>query len=67
MEFKVEFHQVYIWALKDLDQKWYDLPYLATNDAILEVLKRWPTDWHSPSDLTVETSKSMEKQKKEET
>jgi len=39
VEFKADFHHVYIWARKDLDQKWYDIPYLATDDAIIEVLK----------------------------
>lgn len=64
-KFKVDFHHVYIRARKDLDQKWYDIPYLATDDAIVKVLKHWPTDWHTSLDLATRTSKSSEKQKKE--
>jgi len=39
VEFKEDFHCIYIKARKDLQQKWSDLPYLATDDAILETIK----------------------------
>jgi len=42
-DFKANFHYVEIWVRKDPQQKWFDLPYLATDDAIEEVVKRWPT------------------------
>lgn len=29
-------------------QKWYDLLYLATNDAIDAVLDQWPVEWCLP-------------------
>jgi len=38
VNFKANFHHVSIHAQKDLDKKWYDLPYLATKDAITAVL-----------------------------
>lgn len=34
VEFKVDFHRIYIRARKDPQQKWFDLPYLVTEDAI---------------------------------
>jgi len=67
VEFKADFHHVYILALKDLDQKWYDIPYLVTDGAIVEVLKCWPAYWNTPSNLATGTSKSTEKHKKEAT
>ena len=67
VEFKADFHNVYIWGRKDPKKKWFDLPYLATDNAIEEVIKRWLADYHSPSDLIVGTRKSMEKKKKDTT
>jgi len=52
-------------ARKDLQHKWFDLPYLSTNDVIQEVIKHWPTDLHSPSNLAMGTSKSTENKKKD--
>jgi len=60
-EFKAFFHCVYIQVLKDPDQKWYGLSYLAMDDAIAEVLKKWPANLHTPSDLATGTSMSMKK------
>jgi len=34
VEFKANFHRVYIRAQKDSQQRWFDMPYLATDDAI---------------------------------
>lgn len=48
-------------------QKWYDLLYLATNDAIDVVLDKWPTEWCTTMDLAVGGSKSAAQKKKEET
>lgn len=42
--FKAGFHHVYILACKDPDQKWFDLPYLATDGVIAKVIKNWPSD-----------------------
>lgn len=44
VEFKVEFHHGSMHAQKDPKKKWYDLPYLATDDTITVVLDRWPTE-----------------------
>jgi len=35
------------------------------DDAIEEVIKHWPTEWHSPFNLAIGTSKAVEKKKKE--
>lgn len=68
-EFKAYFHHMYIRAQKDPEQKWFDLPYLAIDDEIQELIQRWPIDWHSPFDLDAGTSKgvgsSMERKKEE--
>jgi len=38
MEFKADFHHVSTQVWKDPKEKWHDLPYLATDDAIATVL-----------------------------
>lgn len=58
---------MYIRVRKDPQQKWFNLPYLATNDGIQETIKPWLSNWHTPSDLAVGTSKSMEDEKKDTT
>lgn len=66
VKFKVDFHRVSIRVRKDLVQKWYHLPYLATNDAIDLVLDKWPVVWHSTKDMAVGRRKSAMYKKKEE-
>jgi len=41
VEFKADFHRISIRAQKDLAQKWYDLLYLTTDDAIDAMLDKW--------------------------
>lgn len=65
VQFKVGFHHVYIHPQKDPKHKWLDLPFLSIDDAIAEVIKRWPTKWHSASNVAVGTNMSTEKQKME--
>lgn len=55
-EFKEDFHRAYVRARKDPQQKWFDLPYLAMDDATQEVIKRWSADWHSLFDLAAGSS-----------
>lgn len=62
----MNFHYVSIRAWKDPAQKWYDLPYLVTDDAIVVVLESWLEKWHKASELLARSSKSTTKQKKEE-
>lgn len=40
VEFNVDFHHVSMCTWKDPKQKWYDLPYLATEDVIIATLDR---------------------------
>ncbi len=65
-KFKAYFHHVAIKVRKDLAQKWYDLPYLATYEFIDGVLDRWPAEWCSTTNLAMGGSKSSTQRKKEE-
>jgi len=51
---------------KDPLQKWYDLLYLATDDAIDAMLDKWSAEWHTTMELVVGGSKSNTQNKKEE-
>lgn len=66
-KFKVDIHCVYIQAWKDPRQKWFDLPYLTTDDAIEEVVKHQMIEWYCPSNLAIGITKFAEKKKKEVT
>jgi len=65
-EFKADFHQISIKAQKDPAQKWYDLSYLATDDAIDAMLDKWPAECRTTTDLAMGGSKSATQKKKEE-
>lgn len=56
VEFKADFHRVSIMAWKDHAHKWYDLPYLETDDAIDAVLDQWLVEWCSTIDLAAHGS-----------
>ena len=45
VEFKVDFHHVYIRARKDPVNKWNELPYLTTENVIFTVPESWPLVW----------------------
>jgi len=64
-KFKAGFHRLSIKVRKDPSQKWYNLPYLAMNDAINAVLDTWPAEWHTTTDLAIDGSKSDAQKKKE--
>jgi len=51
---------------KDPMWKWYDLSYLATDDAIDAVLDKWMAEWHTSTNLEVGGSKFSAQKKKEE-
>ena len=38
---------------KDPAHKWYDLTYLAMDDAIDVVIDQWLAEWHATTDLVV--------------
>lgn len=44
---------------KELVQKWYDVPYLVTDDSIDAVLNQWLVEWHYAADFVVGGSKSV--------
>lgn len=47
VEFKVDMHNLYIWVRKDPKRTWFKLPFIATYDAIFEVLAAWPLKWRA--------------------
>lgn len=63
-EFKADIHSINIKARKDLVKQWRKLPFVATNDAIFNVLETWPPKWCAPN--IVEIEKLMAQRKKEE-
>lgn len=65
-EFKADFHHIYIRALKDPAKKWNELPYMATDDVIFDVLEAWPLEWCTPAISSVEEGKSAAQKKKKE-
>jgi len=46
-EFKADMHNLYIRAWKDPQKTWVKLLFIATDDAIYEVLATWPPEWHA--------------------
>ena len=64
-KFKAKFHNVSIRAWEDPVKKWYDFPYLATDDAIDTMLDQWLAEWCFTTDLAVGGSKSAMQKKKE--
>jgi len=58
MEFKADFHHVYIKAQKDPTKTWDELPYLVTDNVIFVVLELWPPKWNALASFTVEEEKS---------
>lgn len=50
---------------KDLAKKWSELPFIATDDVIFNVLDTWPPEWHTLDIIPVE--KFVAQKKKEET
>lgn len=65
-EFKADFHQISISARKDPVQKWYDFPYLATDDAINAVLDKCPVEWRTTKDFAIGGSKFAAQENKDE-
>ena len=44
VEFKADFHHVFIGARKDPMKTWHNLLYLANGDVIFAVLESWPSE-----------------------
>lgn len=65
VEFKADFHHVYIKAGKDPVKAWKELPYLATDDVIFTMLESWLPEWCAPASSTVEENKSVVQRKKD--
>jgi len=65
-KFIFDFHWISIRVQKDHVQKWYDLSYLAIDDAINAVLDKWMAEWHTTTDLAVGGSKFDVQKNKDE-
>lgn len=65
-DFKVDFHRIYIRVHKDPTKKWNELPYMAMDDVIFDVLEALPSEWHTPSIFVMEERKSATQRKREE-
>ena len=66
-EFKVDLHSIYIRVCKDPTKHWRELPFVATDDVIFDVLETWPLkwllEWHTPDIATMEKSIAQKKKK----
>lgn len=67
VEFKADFHHIFIRARKDPMKTWHRLPYLAINDVIFAFLKSWLLEWCAETSSVMEVDKSIVKRQKEET
>ena len=56
VEFKLDFHNIYIRACKDLAKKWSKLPFIAIDDVIFDVLETWLPEWRTLDITVVEKS-----------
>jgi len=63
-EFKVDLHNISIKARKDPTNQWRELPFIAMDDVIFNVLETWLLEWHAPDLVTMD--KSATQRKKEE-
>ena len=66
-EFKADMHKIYIRARKDLTKQWTNLPFVATDDAIFNVLEAWPPEWCTPNIIEIEKSVAHKKKDKAKT
>lgn len=62
-EFKVDMHHLYIRSRKDPLRAWVTLPFIATDDAIYEVLATWPPEWHAPDKAILEKMAAQQREK----
>lgn len=53
-EFKEELHIIYIRACNDLAKKSGELPFVATDDVIFDVLETRPLEWCTPDIVMME-------------
>lgn len=63
-EFKVDMHDLYTRARKDLEHSWVTLLFLAIDDAIYVVLAAWPLELRAPEKVVLNRL-IAQKQKKE--
>ena len=61
IEFKVDFHHICLRACKETTKKWSELPFIATDDVIFDVLQIWPLEWCTPDIAAVEKPTTQKK------
>ena len=54
-------HNIYIRARKDSTKKWTKLPFVATNNAIFNVLAACPSEWRTPDIAEIVKSAAQKK------
>ena len=64
VEFKVDLHSIYIRAHKDSTNQWSELPFVAMEDVIFDVLETWLLEWRAQNIAAME--KSVAQKKKED-
>jgi len=57
-------HNIYITVRKDPTKQWIKLPFVATDDAIFNVLEAWPSEWCTLDIAKI--AKSIAQKKKDE-
>jgi len=62
-EFKADMHNLYIRAQKDPNRTWVKLLFIATDDAIYEVMAAWPPEWRAPDVTKLEKIAAQQRKK----
>lgn len=63
-EFKADLHSIYIRARKDSTKQLRELPFVAMDNVIFNVLETWPLEWCTLDIMAIE--KSVTQRKREE-
>lgn len=57
VDFKVDFHRIYVKERKDRTRTWHPFPYLVTEDDLLVVVQCWSEEWMTPPSEDIEIAK----------
>ena len=60
-EFKADLHSIYIRAHKDSAKQWRELPFVATDVVIFNILETWTPEWCTPDIVAMEKSATQRK------
>lgn len=65
IEFKADFHHIYLRMFKDPMKKWNELPYMVIDDVIFDVLETWLPEWYAPYVFALENSVVSKREEEE--